>query len=64
MTYVVGAGIKRAMDDHNDVPRSDESDVVYADPPNGKHRISRAYGRDAEYYYLEEDNRVVRLPFE
>jgi hypothetical protein len=42
-----------------DEARSDE--VYEVTTPD--HQISRAYGRDAIYVYVEEDNRTNRLPF-
>jgi hypothetical protein len=60
MSFTVGPGVKTAMTQANDEPRSDEVYVVN-DPV---HAISLTYGRDALYYYYKEDNRVNRLPFD
>jgi hypothetical protein len=56
--WAVGPGIKAAMDDHGDEPRSNET----FENPEGE-RISTAYGRDAIYHWLEVDNAVRRVPF-
>lgn len=60
--YSLGPGVRQAMVDHADEPRSDEQ-FWYVNAPEGK-RISKAHGRDAIYYYYEEDNQVKRVPFE
>ena len=57
--YNIGPGVKQALVENNDQPRSDEIYIVQT--PG--HKISQTYGRDAIYYYYEEDNRVARLPF-
>lgn len=54
--YSVGPGVLDAMNAAGDVPRSDEQ---YTTP-----NVSVTYGRDAVYYYMKEDNRVNRLPFD
>lgn len=59
-SFNVGPGVRQAMVDAGDEPRSDELfDIV-----RPGHQISVTYGRDAVYYYFSEDNRTNRLPFE
>lgn len=60
MTFTLGPGVKQAMADAGDEPRS--SEIYQINTLNKK--ISLTYGRDAVYYYYAEDNRVNRLPFE
>ena len=60
MAFSIGPGVAQAISDNNDSARSDELYVVNTTG----HKISQTYARDAIYYYYEEDNRVVRLPFE
>ena len=57
--WVIGPGVKQAMADYGDEPRSDEQFKILGEG----HKISETYGRDAVYTWLEEDNRVQRLPF-
>jgi hypothetical protein len=57
--YVVGAGVAEAMAAAGDEPRSDEQYVILAE---GR-QISQTFGRDAVYYWLQEDNAVNRVPF-
>jgi hypothetical protein len=57
--FVVGPGVVQAMADNGDEPRSDERYIVM----DVGHRISITFGRDAVYYYYEEDNAVKRTPF-
>jgi hypothetical protein len=57
--YVIGPGVAQAMADAGDEPRSDEQYLIL----NPGHRISLTFGRDAQYYWLEEDNAVKRQPF-
>lgn len=56
MAYSVGPGVKKAIDDYKDEPRSNETYVT--------DEVSVTYGRDAIYVYYKEDNRTNRLPFE
>jgi hypothetical protein len=58
-TYVVGPGVAQAIAEAGDEPRSDEQYVVLV--PG--HKISQTFGRDAVYYWLEEDNATRRVPF-
>lgn len=58
--YNIGPGVRQAMVDNADEPRSDE---LYQLMGVG-HKVSVTYGRDAVYFYYQEDNRVNRLPFE
>ena len=57
--YSVGPGVAQAMADAGDEPRSDEQFVILT--PGSK--VSQTFGRDAIYYWLEEDNRTQRSPF-
>jgi hypothetical protein len=57
--FIIGPGIKAAMDGAGDVPRSDELQVVNTEG----HKIVQAYGRDALYVYYQQDNVTKRLPF-
>jgi hypothetical protein len=57
--YVIGPGVAQAIADAGDEARSDEQYVILT--PG--HRISVTFGRDAQYYWLEEDNAVKRQPF-
>lgn len=58
--YNIGPGVQQAMADVGDEPRSDEQFVILRDG----HKVSMTFGRDAVYYYYEEDNRTQRCPFE
>lgn len=57
--FVVGPGVAQAIADNGDEARSDEVYVILEDG----HKISQTFGRDAMYYWLEEDNAVRRTPF-
>jgi hypothetical protein len=57
--YIIGPGVAQAIADAGDEARSDEQYVILV--PG--HRISVTFGRDAQYYWLEEDNAVKRQPF-
>lgn len=57
--FVLGPGIAEAMYLAGDEPRSSE---IYEVSEPGQ-SISKAYGRDAVYYWYEEDNRTQRTPF-
>jgi hypothetical protein len=57
--YVIGPGVLQAMADAGDEPRSDEQYVILREG----HKISQTFGRDATYFWIEEDNRVGRTPF-
>jgi hypothetical protein len=57
--YNVGPGVQQAMADHGDEPRSDEQFVILRDGA----KISQTFGRDAVYWWYEEDNRTNRAPF-
>jgi hypothetical protein len=59
MEYTIGPGVLQAMADAGDEPRSDEQYIILEEG----HRISQTFGRDAVYYYYEEDNAVKRSPF-
>ena len=57
--FVIGPGVAQAMADNNDEARSDERFLILDE---GR-KISLTFGRDAQYYWYEEDNRVNRSPF-
>jgi hypothetical protein len=57
--YVIGPGVAQAIADAGDEARSDEQYVVLEEG----HKISQTFGRDAVYYWLQEDNAVSRVPF-
>ena len=57
--YNIGPGVRQAMNDAGDEPRSDEQFVILSEG----HKVSQTFGRDAVYYWLEEDNRTSRTPF-
>ena len=57
--YVIGPGVAQAIADNSDEPRSDEQFVIL----EPGHKVSQTFGRDAVYYWLEEDNRTSRVPF-
>ena len=59
MSYVIGPGVEQAIADNGDEPRSDEQFVIL----EPGHKVSQTFGRDAVYYWLEEDNRTSRVPF-
>ena len=58
-SYTIGPGVAQAISDNGDEPRSDERYVIMDEG----HKVSLTLGRDAQYWYYEEDNRVNRLPF-
>jgi hypothetical protein len=58
-SYVVGPGVAQVIADNSDEARSDEQYIVLV--PG--HKISQTFGRDAVYYYYEEDNATRRVPF-
>jgi len=57
--WVIGPGVAQAIADAGDEARSDERYIVMDEG----HKISLTMGRDGQYWYYEEDNRVNRLPF-
>ena len=57
--YVIGPGVAQAIADAGDEPRSDEQFVILEEG----HKVSQTFGRDAVYYWLQEDNRTNRVPF-
>jgi hypothetical protein len=58
MTFAVGMGVRKALEDANDEARSDEITQI------GDPLVTLTYGRDALYVYYREDNETRRLPFE
>lgn len=59
MDYNIGPGVQQSMADNGDEPRSDEQFIILAEG----HKVSLTFGRDAQYFWLEEDNRTNRVPF-
>lgn len=59
MSFSVGLGVAQAIADNGDEARSDERFIILDEG----HKVSLTFGRDAQYYWLEEDNRVNRVPF-
>jgi hypothetical protein len=57
--YSIGPGVQQAMADNGDEPRSDEQFIIL----EPGHKISQTFGRDAVYWYYEEDNATRRCPF-
>ena len=57
--YVIGPGVAQAITDAGDEARSDEHFVILQE---GR-KISQTFARDAIYWWIEEDNRVSRVPF-
>ena len=57
--YVIGPGVLEAMHAAGDEPRSDEQYLILM----AGHQVSQTFGRDALYYYVQEDNAVRRVPF-
>jgi len=57
--YNIGPGVQAAMDANSDEPRSDEQFIILEEG----HKISQTFGRDAVYYWLQEDNATQRVPF-
>jgi hypothetical protein len=57
--YSIGPGVQQAMAEAGDEPRSDEQFIIL----DAGHKISQTFGRDAIYWYYEEDNATHRVPF-
>jgi len=57
--YSIGPGVLAAMTEAQDEPRSDEQFIIL----DAGHKISQTFGRDAVYWYYEEDNATHRVPF-
>jgi len=57
--YNIGTGVAQAIADNGDEARSDERYIIMDEG----HKVSLTFGRDAQYFWLEEDNRVNRVPF-
>lgn len=57
--YIIGPGVAQAIADNGDEARSDEQYVIL----EPGHKISVTYGRDAQYFWYEEDGRVNRSGF-
>lgn len=61
VVYDIGPGVKQAMKDNGDEPRSHEQFVN--DHITGMLLFSETQGRDAVYRYTPQDG-VKRLPFD
>jgi len=57
--WVIGPGVLAAMQDAGDEPRSDEQFVILDEG----HKVSQTFGRDAVYWWIQEDNATRRVPF-
>jgi hypothetical protein len=57
--WSIGPGVQQAMADAGDAPRSDEQYIILREG----HQVSLTFGRDAQYYWMQEDNAVKRVPF-
>ena len=57
--FNVGPGVAQAIADNGDEARSDERYIILEEG----HKVSLTFGRDAQYVWIEEDNRVNRVPF-
>jgi len=57
--FNVGPGVAQAIADNNDEARSDERYIIMDEG----HKISLTFGRDAQYFWYEEDNATNRVPF-
>jgi hypothetical protein len=57
--YSIGPGVQQAMAEAGDEPRSDEQFVIL----EPGHKISQTFGKNAIYWYYEEDNATKRVPF-
>jgi hypothetical protein len=57
--YNIGPGVAQAIADNGDEARSDERYIILDEG----HQISLTFGRDAQYFYYQEDNTVRRCPF-
>jgi len=57
--YSIGPGVQQAIADAGDEPRSDEQFIILREG----HQVSQTFGRDAVYYYIQEDNSTRRVPF-
>lgn len=59
MSFSVGPGVAQALADNGDEARSDERFLIMDEG----HKISVTFGRDAQYFWYQEDNRTNRSPF-
>lgn len=59
MSFSVGPGVADAIAANGDEARSDERFILLEEG----HKISLTFGRDAQYFYYQEDNAVRRTPF-
>jgi hypothetical protein len=57
--FNVGPGVAQTIADNGDEPRSDERFLILDEG----YKISLTFGRDAQYFWYQEDNRTNRCPF-
>jgi hypothetical protein len=57
--FVIGPGVRQAMDDAGDFARSDEQFIILLDGD----KVSQTFSNNAIYYWLERDNSVKRSSF-
>lgn len=57
--FVVGPGVRQAIEAAGDAARSDEQFIILAEGS----KISQTFARDAIYYWMEADNATKRCPF-
>lgn len=57
--FVIGPGVRQAMNDAGDSARSDEQFIILLDGD----KVSQTFSNNAIYYWLERDNSVKRSSF-
>jgi hypothetical protein len=57
--FVIGPGVRQAMNDAGDSARSDEQFIILLDGD----KVSQTFSNNAIYYWLERDNSVKRSTF-
>jgi hypothetical protein len=57
--FSIGPGVADAILANGDEARSDERFIILEEG----HKISLTFGRDAQYFWYQEDNRTNRCPF-
>lgn len=57
--FVVGPGVKQAIADNGDEPRSDEQFVILREGD----KVSQTFGSKGVYWWYESENTVKRCPF-
>lgn len=59
MSFSYGPGVADALAANEDEARSDERYIILDEG----HKVSLTLGRDAQYWYYEQDGAVKRVPF-